>query len=108
MRQVERWILALGFGGLVLSGGALLGGQRAVAGAGFVMAGAGLSLSMLRCQREGRIRTNLGIFRRIDHPAGFRLQLGFWWLVTTLWTLAGLLWAAGLIGSPAPLSLVFR
>ncbi len=99
MSRCELWILGLGLGGLAVSGVGGLLGIEPVSGLGIVLSGLGCVVSILRCHREGIIRTSRGLVRRADSAAWFRFQLGFWWLLTVLWTLGGLFQGLGLIGT---------
>ncbi len=97
MSRQGRWILALGFGGLIVICSAMFAGARVLAAPGTVMAGLGGALAMIECQRKGEIRTNWGIYRRSECRACYLLQLGWWWTATVLWTIGGVAFAFGFI-----------
>jgi hypothetical protein len=90
------------FGGLILAG---IGGILALPwlkGTGCVIAGLGAGLSVRDSIRDGVLRSNWGTVTREESPLRFRIEAGFWILLVAAMTLAGLLYARGVIGA-APL-----
>ena len=97
MRRREVAMFGVILGGMIVVCIGAGTGIKPLVGAGTVIAGASMAIGLIENQRVGIIRTNWGIFRRSDCRLCFRLQLGFWWVVTLLWTLGGVLRGLGRI-----------
>ena len=86
------------FAGLILAG---IGGVLSLPwlkGTGCVIASLGAGLSVVTSIREGVLRSNWGTVTREATPVRFRIEAAFWILLIAAMTLAGLLYAVGVIG----------